>query len=224
MMVNTCCSKYCGKDERGLDRYWCLTHKDIASDEEGNKLETCLCRYKEIYDNKIKIEPQNVDSIKVVYKNVLKEIKPIMYLNQNEENHALEIKDSILDFKDIGGLMISKLNCIKLISSYCSYCGKPHTDDGVFAYTPHAKHLCQYCGYFYNVEKANIGNEFALFFDVPDITLEEGIAEIEDTLYLEYDVLKGTLLTNGKNINKVKVKEKIMYLKAYLNELFKDEY
>ena len=37
MMVNTCCSKYCRKDERGLDRYWCLTHKDIASDEEGNK-------------------------------------------------------------------------------------------------------------------------------------------------------------------------------------------
>ncbi len=223
-MVNTCCIKYCGKDEKGLDRYWCLTHKDIASDEEGNKLETCLCGYKEIYDNKIKIEPQNVDSIKVVYKNVLKEIKPIIYLNQKEENHALEIEDSILDFKDIGGLMISKLNCIKLISSYCSYCGKPHTDDGVFAYTPHAKHLCQYCGYFYNVEEANIGNEFALFFDVPDITLEEGIVEIEDTLCLEYDVLKGILLINGKNVNKVKVKEKIIYLKTYLNELFKEEY
>ena len=223
-MVNTCCIKYCGKDEKGLDRYWCLTHKDIASDEEGNKLETCLCGYKEIYDNKIKIEPQNVDSIKVVYKNVLKEIKPIIYLNQKEENHALEIEDSILDFKDIGGLMISKLNCIKLISSYCSYCGKPHTDDGVFAYTPHAKHLCQYCGYFYNVEEANIGNEFALFFDVPNITLEEGIVEIEDTLSLEYDVLKGILLINGKNVNKVKVKEKIIYLKAYLNELFKEEY
>lgn len=29
--MNTCCIKYCGKDERGLDRYWCLTHKDIAS-------------------------------------------------------------------------------------------------------------------------------------------------------------------------------------------------
>ena len=223
-MVNTCCIKYCGKDEKGLDRYWCLTHKDIASDEEGNKLETCLCGYKEIYDNKIKIEPQNVDSIKVVYKNVLKEIKPIIYLNQKEENHALEIEDSILDFKDIGGLMISKLNCIKLISSYCSYCGKPHTDDGVFAYTPHAKHLCQYCGYFYNVEEANIGNEFALFFDVPNITLEEGIVEIEDTLSLEYDVLKGILLINGKNVNKVKEKEKIIYLKAYLNELFKEEY
>ena len=223
-MMNTCCIKYCGKDEKGLDRYWCLTHKDIASDEEGNKLETCLCGYKEIYDNKIKIEPQNVDSIKVVYKNVLKEIKPIIYLNQKEENHALEIEDSILDFKDIGGLMISKLNCIKLISSYCSYCGKPHTDDGVFAYTPHAKHLCQYCGYFYNVEEANIGNEFALFFDVPDITLEEGIVEIEDTLCLEYDVLKGILLINGKNVNKVKVKEKIIYLKTYLNELFKEEY
>ena len=222
--MNTCCIKYCGKDEKGLDRYWCLTHKDIASDEEGNKLETCLCGYKEIYDNKIKIEPQNVDSIKVVYKNVLKEIKPIIYLNQKEENHALEIEDSILDFKDIGGLMISKLNCIKLISSYCSYCGKPHTDDGVFAYTPHAKHLCQYCGYFYNVEEANIGNEFALFFDVPDITLEEGIVEIEDTLCLEYDVLKGILLINGKNVNKVKVKEKIIYLKTYLNELFKEEY
>lgn len=222
--MNTCHIKYCGKDENGIDRYWCLTHKDVASDKDGHPLKECLCSYKEIYDNKIKIEPQNVHSIKVTYKNVLEEIKPIIYLNKKEENHALEIKDSILDFKDIGGLMISKLNSIKLISSYCSYCGKPHTDDGVFAYTPHAKHLCQYCGYFYNVEKANIGNEFALFFDVPDITLEEGIVEIEDTLCLEYDVLKGILFSNGKNVNKVKVKEKIIYLKTYLNELFKDEY
>lgn len=222
--MDTCHIKYCGKDENGIDRYWCLKHKDVASDKEGHALKECLCNYKEIYDNKIKIELQNVDSIKVIYKNVLEEIKPNIYLNQKEENHALEIKDSILDFKDIGGLMISKLNEIKLISSYCSYCGKPHTDDGVFAYTPHAKHLCQYCGYFYNVEKANIGNEFALFFDVPDITLEEGIIEIEDTLCLEYDVFKGILLTNGKNVNKVKVKGKSIYLKAYLNELFKDEY
>ncbi len=222
--MNTCHIKYCGKDEKGIDRYWCLTHKDVASDEDGYPLKECLCKYKEIYDNKIKIEPKNVDSIKVVYKNVLEEIKPVIYLNQKEENYALEIKDSILDFKDIGGLMISKLNSIKLIPSFCSYCGKAHTDDGVFAYTPHAKHLCQYCGYFYNVEKANIGNEFSLFFDVPDINLEEGKAEIEDTLCLEYDVFKGTLLTNGKNVNKVKVKGKIIYLKAYLNELFKDEY
>lgn len=222
--MNTCHIKYCGKDEKGIDRYWCLTHKDVASDEDGYPLKECLCKYKEIYNNQIKIEPKNIDSIKVIYKNVLEEIKPVIYLNQKEENYALEIKDSILDFKDIGGLMISKLNSIKLIPSFCSYCGKPHTDDGVFAYTPHAKHLCQYCGYFYNVEKANIGNEFALFFDVPDITLEEGIVDIEDTLCLEYDVLKGILFSNGKNVNKVKVKGKIIYLKTYLNELFKDEY
>lgn len=221
--MNTCHIKYCGKDENGINRYWCLTHKDVASDKDGHPLKECLCNYKEIYDNKIKIESKNV-SIKAIYKNALEEIKPIIYLNQKEENYALEIKDSILDFKDIGGLMISKLNSIKLIPSFCSYCGKPHTDDGVFAYTPHAKHLCQYCGYFYNVEKANIGNEFSLFFDVPDINLEEGKTEIEDTLCLEYDVFKGTLLTNGKNVNKVKVKGKIIYLKAYLNELFKDEY
>ena len=222
--MNTCHIKYCGKDENGIDRYWCLTHKDVASDKDGHLLKECLCNYKKIYDNKLKIEPRNIESIKVIYKNALEEIKPIIYLNKNEENHALQIKDSILDFKDIGGLMISKLNSIKLIPSFCSYCGKPHTDDGVFAYTPHAKHLWQYCGYFYNIEKANIGNEFALFFDVPDINLVEGIVEIEGTLSLEYDALKGTLLTNGKNVNKVKVKGKIIYLKAYLNELFKDEY
>lgn len=222
--MNTCHIKYCGKDEKGIDRYWCLMHKDIASDEDGHPLKECLCKYKEIYDNKIKTEPRNIESIKVIYKNALEEIKPIIYLNKNEENHALQIKDSILDFKDIGGLMISKLNSIKLIPSFCSYCGKPHTDDGVFAYTPHAKHLCQYCGYFYNVEKANIGNEFALFFDVPDITLEEGIVDLEDSLCLEYDVLKGSLFSNSKNVNKVKMKGKIIYLKTYLNELFKDEY
>ena len=39
---------------------------------------------------------------------------------------------------------------------------------------------------------------------------------------LEYDILKGILFSNGKNVNKVK--EKIIYLKTYLNELFKDEY
>lgn len=222
--MNNCIIKYCGEDENGKARYWCTTHKDVASDENGNKLTECLCKYKEIYANKIKVNPEDIKSIKIKYKNLLDSLKPTIYINAKEENNALEIGESLLDFKDIAGLMISKLNNINLVLSYCSYCGKPHTDDGVFAYTPHARHLCQYCGYFYKVDEPNIGNEFVLFFDVPAIKEEEGIVNIDKELELEYDVFKGLLLINGKKANKIERENKVIDLKDYLNELFKDDY
>ena len=86
--MNTCHIKYCGKDENGIDRYWCLTHKDVASDKDGHLLKECLCNYKKIYDNKLKIEPRNIESIKVIYKNALEEIKPIIYLNKKPTNRV----------------------------------------------------------------------------------------------------------------------------------------
>lgn len=222
--MNNCDVKYCGKDENGKPRYWCTTHKDVASDKDGNKLEECLCTYKEIYDNKVFMEKEDIKNIKLKYENVLDNLRPRIFINDKQENNALKIKESLLDFKDIAGLMIAKLNNIDLESSYCTYCGMPHTDDGLFAYTPHARHLCQYCGYFYNVDKPNIGNEFALFFDIPNIKEEDGIIEIEDKLALDYDAFNGILLINNKKGNTLKINNEEISVKDYLNKLFKDEY
>ena len=68
------------------------------------------------------------------------------------------------------------------------------------------------------------GNEFVLFFDVPYIKEEEGIVNIDKELELEYDVFKGLLLINGKKVNKIELENKVIGVKDYLNELFKDEY
>lgn len=221
--MRKCNIKSCGKDENGYLRYWCLTHKDFAS-ENGKELQECLCKYKEIYDEPKEINIKEISSIKLIYENVLESLRPKIIINGKEEKNALKIEKSLIDFKDFGGLFISKLNNIDLIPSYCTYCKMPHTDDGVFAHTPHAKHLCQYCGYFYRVEQPNIGNELALYFDIPNIKSEEGLIEVNKQLKIEYDVLEAIVLFNGQQGNKIKIDNKEIIIKDYLNKLFKDEY
>lgn len=221
--MRKCDIKTCGKEENGNLRYWCLTHKDIAS-KNGKELQECLCKYKEIYDEPKEIDVKEVNSIKLIYENVLESLRPKIEINNREESSVLKIENSLIDFKDFGGLFISKLNNIDLIPSYCTYCKMPHTDDGIFAHTPHAKHLCQYCGCFYRVEQANIGNELALYFDIPNIKSEEGLVEVNKQLKIEYDVLEGIVLLNGQKGNKLKIDGKEIIIKDYLNNLFKDEY
>lgn len=106
--MRKCDIKPCGKDESGNLRYWCLTHKDIAS-ENGIELQECLCKYKEIYDEPKEINVKEISSIKLIYENVLESLKPRIIINGQEENSALKIDNSLIDFKDFGGLFISKL-------------------------------------------------------------------------------------------------------------------
>jgi transposase-like protein len=40
----------------------------------------------------------------------------------------------------------------------CNHCNKPHIDSGVFAVTPHRKHLCTYCGKEFFDSEAGIAN------------------------------------------------------------------
>lgn len=222
--MNNCKIKNCGKDKNGINRYWCTMHKDVASDKNGKQLEECKCTYKDIYNNKVIMKKDEIKSIKLIYENLLENLIPNVYINDILEKNAIKIENSILDFKDIAGLMISKLNKVDLKVSYCTHCGMPHTDDGIFAYTPHARHLCQYCGYFYNVGEPNIGNEFDLYFKIPNIEENQGIIKIENKLRLDYEAFNGELLVNNQKGNKISIGDKEIYLKDLLNEIFKDEY
>lgn len=120
--------------------------------------------------------------------------------------------------------MLSKLNYISLEASKCPYCGKMHTDNGEFAYTPHSKHLCIYCGHFYKVEKANIGNELAFYFSFPNIVLEEKIVNIDTCCKVCYELFTGKLTINSEYCNKVEKDGKIYDLVTFLNEQLKKEY
>lgn len=221
--MSKCNIKACGNESNGDLRYWCLTHKDIAS-KDGKELQECLCKYKDVYEEPRIINPKEVKSIKIIYENVLENLRPVIMINEKEEKKALKIEKSVIDFKDFGGLFISKLNNIDLIPSYCTYCNMPHTDDGLFAYTPHAKHLCQYCGYFYRVDEPNIGNELALYFNIPKIEMKDNKIELKNIFKIEYDLFNGLVLVNGQMVDKIKIEDKVILLKDYLNDVFKDEY
>ena len=206
----------------GVD-YWCLSHKTKASTIDGNIPTECECKYKERYENIVELQPQEITSIKITYPN-LRENTDVKVFIEEEFNGILKLENSIIDLKDYGGLMLSKLNNIDLEASKCPYCGGMHTDNGMFAYTPHSRHLCIYCGHFYNVEKANIGNELALYFDFPNISLEDNIVSVDEKCEVNYDLFTGNLTINNISCKKVKLNNEEIDLVAYLNDVLKNEY
>ncbi len=203
--------------------YWCLSHKSIARSQEGIPT-SCECKYKERYENIVKMEKQDINSIKIVYPDLKKDTNVKLYINDKEFNGILQIENSIIDLKDYGGLMLSKLNNVNLETSSCKYCSMKHTDNGKFAYTKHSTHLCIYCGHLYDVEKANIGNELALYFDFPNINLKDNVVVVGNKCELVYDIFKGNLTINGTSCDKLVIDNNEISLVEYLNSALKDEY
>ncbi len=71
-----CDIKYVGKKRNGIPQYYCSIHKSNAFDKKGNKLEECLCNYKEIFANDIDIKKTKVENIKIIYTNILENPVP----------------------------------------------------------------------------------------------------------------------------------------------------
>ncbi|MCI8272673.1 MAG: hypothetical protein HFJ55_01140 [Clostridia bacterium] len=211
------------EDNDGLD-YWCLTHKAKANVIDGQRPSCCDCKYKERYKNIVEMEIEDIENIKIIYPNLNKNNNVKIYINGQEFNGIMKLESSIIDLKDYGGLMLSKLNNIELKASKCPYCGGMHTDNGMFAYKPHSEHLCIYCGHFYKVEEANIGNELALYFDFPNIDLEENAVSIDEKCEVIYDLFTGDLFVNNISCQKVQVNNKEIDVVTFLNEVLKNEY
>lgn len=219
-----CNIEYIGKSRQGKNKYYCTTHKSFAYNKSGNKLDKCLCNTKEIYDNKLNIEQNEIKTITIKYENILENVIPKIIINGMEFNGVLEYSNSILTYKDFGGIMLSKLNNITLDIVKCSHCKHYHSDNGKFAYTPHRTHLCLYCRHLFRVKEKNIGNELELIYKIPKIKLKKESLNISDYCCVEYNMLKGILLINNKNINKVVFKNKEYTIIDFLNNTLENEF
>lgn len=219
-----CNIEYVGKMRNGKEQYFCTTHQSIASDSNGNKLEECLCNTKEIYNNTLDIKELDINSIEIIYENVIDNITPIIYINNKVFNGVLKYNDCIINYKDFNGIMLSKLNNISLELVKCSHCNHYHTDNGKFAYTPHKTHLCLYCGHLFRVKTQNVGNELAMIFNIPNIELNNNKIYINDKCNIKYNLLKGELLINNQNVNTIKLNNKEINVIEFLNDIFKNEF
>ena len=219
-----CNIKYIGKSRQGINQYYCTVHKSVASDKFGNKLDECFCSNKEIYDNRFNIKQNLIKSIHIRYENILENVIPKIIINDNEFNGVLEYDSSVLTYKDLGGIMLSKLNNIPLAIVKCNHCGHYHTDNGKFAYTPHRTHLCLYCGNLFRVKEKNIGNELAMVYDIPKISLNDALLKIDDYCCVEYNILKGILLINNQSVNKILFKGRKLDIVEFLNHMLENEF
>ncbi len=219
-----CEIKYIGEQEDGVELYFCSTHKCIASDKNGHKLETCLSPDKELFDNLLDLKTNQVDSIKLVYPNLLSNTKAEVYINDKLFVGALAYDNCVLTYKDLGGLMLSKLNNVELTDIDCYHCHHCHSDNGKFAYTPHRTHLCNYCGELFRVEDKTIGNELSLIYDIPNITLDDKTVTITGKCTIAYDLFTGKLLVENTNADKIIINNETKNLIDYLNETLKNEY
>lgn len=219
-----CNIEYIGKSRQGITKYYCTVHKSFAYDELGNKLDKCLCSNKEIYDNKLNIKQNEVKNINIRYENILESVIPKIIINNNEFSGVLEYDNSVLTYKDFGGIMLAKLNNMPLEMVKCSHCGRYHSDNGKFAYTPHRTHLCLYCGHLFRVEERNIGSELAMLYNIPEIKLKDNLLKIDDYCCVEYDMLKGTLLINNQNVKRILFKGKELNIVEFLNYILENEF
>ena len=137
---------------------------------------------------------------------------------------VLEYNNSILGYKDLGGIMLSKLNSISLEKVKCSYCNHFHSDNGKFAYTPHRTHLCLYCGHLFKVKEKNIGNEFDIIYNIPNIKLNNEVVCIKNSCCIEYDLLSGLFHVNSKNADKIFIKDKEISIIEFLNNALENEF
>lgn len=219
-----CDIRYVGKLRTGTSQYYCSTHKSFASDKNGKKLDSCLCEYKELFDNVWNLKENNIQSITIVYENILEKKVPKIIVNGKEFVGVFLYDTSILHYKDLGGMMLSRLNHIPLEIISCSHCNHYHSDNGKFAYTPHRTHLCLYCGHLFRVKERNIGNEFSMIYDIPDIKLENEKISVDEMCRVEYDLFSGKFLINGKAGNTIFYRGKEILLVEFLNELLENEF
>ncbi len=219
-----CNIQYVGKQRNGTKKYWCTTHKSIASNNKGEELKECLCTNKKLYENELCINKEEIKSMKLIYSNILNQLEGKIYINDKEFSGVLIFNDSILSYKDLGGMLLSKLNNIELENVRCSHCNRFHSDNGKFAYTPHKTHLCLYCGHLFRAQKHNIGNELKKYFNIPDIKLSDKRIIIEDSCRIDYDLFSGTLLVNNQNVNKIVIGNKEENICNFLNKILENEF
>lgn len=219
-----CKIEYVGKLRTGVPQYYCTVHKSFASDKEGHMQKECLCTNKEAFDNRLNLKDVDIRDIKIVYENILENAIPKMIIDDKEFDGILEYENCVLGYKDLGGIMLSRLNDVCLEAVKCSHCNHYHSDNGKFAYTPHRTHLCLYCGHLFRVKEKNIGNEFDFIYDIPKIKLENKRVELKDNCRIEYDLLKGTLLVNGQKCDRILLSEKEMSVVDFLNHMLEKEF
>lgn len=219
-----CNIEYVGKARSGKTKYYCTAHKSFAHDKEGNKLEECLWLNKEIFDNHLNIKNEHIESINIIYDNILENTIPKIIINNREFNGVLDYDESILTYKDFSGILLAKLNEAPLSIVKCNHCGKYHSDNGMFAYTPHLIHLCLYCGHLFRAKEKNVGSELNMLYDIPKITLENKTLKIDNECHIAYNPLKGILLINNENVNKIIYKDKELTVKEFLNSILEQEY
>ncbi len=178
----------------------------------------------EIYNNRLNIKQNEIKNISIKYENILENVIPKIIINNKVFNGVLEYDKSLLTYKDFGGIMLAKLNNIPLEMVKCSHCGRYHSDNGKFAYTPHRTHLCLYCGHLFRAKERNIGSELAMIYNVPEIKLQDKLLKIDNHCCVEYNMLKGTLLINNQNVNRVLFKDKELDIVEFLNHVLKNEF
>lgn len=217
-----CKIEYVGKwDEEEV--YYCLTHHKKAS-INGEELDECLCENKEEFEHALVINKNEIKSIVFIYPNLLESTNNELIINDEKSSGILQIGNSLIEKRDFGGILLSKLNCIQLKIEKCPFCGNIHSDDGRFAYKPHDEHLCAYCGRLFLVEEPSIGNELVTIFGIPDIKLENKCLEIKNKLELKYDVLNGIVLINDVSCNEIKINNQKYNIADYLNEKLFNEF
>ena len=219
-----CNIEYVGKTRQGKTKYYCTTHKSFAHDKAGNKLDECLWINKEIFDKRLNIKDKKINNIIIRYENILESKIPNIIIDGECFNGVLEYDDSLLTYKDFSGLLLARLNETPLEVVRCNHCGKYHSDNGMFSYTPHLIHLCLYCGHLFRAKQKNVGSELAMIYDIPKINLKENIIIIDDKCLVEYDIFNGTLLINGEPGNQVLLNGKKLSVKEFFNSILENEY
>ena len=63
-----------------------------------------------------------------------------------------------------------------------------------------------------------------MIYNIPEIKLKDKLLKIDNYCCVEYDMLKGTLLINNQNVNRVLFKGKEIDIMEFLNHILENEF
>jgi transposase-like protein len=189
--MNPCKIKYRGKKRTGDYRYWCIVHsKEIVTD---NFMCPIICDHLDYEENQNHIELNISDwaggvgvwgAMKPIYSTHSSEgHENGIHIHAREEKNGKKVIDGTYDqltlfdhanlfetevpvvikYETALSYTASNVFGIDLKCLKCTHCNTFHSDEGIYAVTPHKKHLCLNCGKHFNDSEHGVSNPIIEF-------------------------------------------------------------
>jgi hypothetical protein len=181
-----CQIRFAGKHRNGKDRYWCSVHRSDASSGDGRP--PCRGALGTVRSMKVlDIDPSDYPggvalwgAVAPVYDSTKLPLETGIHVHARPEAGSAKGIDDTFDVVHLIGAgtehnsptvtvtsdaaisyYLSRFQNRDVVSLRCPLCNEAHLDSDVFAISPHRRHLCYGCGFYFYDKQRSVSNPLA---------------------------------------------------------------